>query len=86
MRMGFIRPHPHRLFALDSGRRSSGRPAFTPHIPTTIVDYLYTEHEDNTREFRQHMLHHSVTLASIRVFRVTTPLSCIHNYCEWQGK
>jgi len=40
MEMGFIRPHPHRLFALESGRRSSSRPAFTPTY-TTIV-YLCT--------------------------------------------
>ena len=38
-RMGFIRQHPHRPFALESGRPSSSRPAFTPHIPTTIVLY-----------------------------------------------
>jgi hypothetical protein len=40
MEMGFIRPHPHRLFALESGRRSSSRPAFTPTY-TTVV-YLCT--------------------------------------------
>jgi len=40
MEIGFIRPHPHRLFALESGRRSSSRPAFTPTY-TTIV-YLFT--------------------------------------------
>jgi hypothetical protein len=40
MEMGFIRPHPHRLFALELGRRSSSRPAFTPTY-TTVV-YLCT--------------------------------------------
>ena len=43
--MGFIHPHPHQVIAL---RRSSSRPTFTPHILTTVVNYLCREHEDNT--------------------------------------
>jgi len=35
IRMGSIRPHPHQLFALESGRRSSDIEPYSFHTPHT---------------------------------------------------
>jgi len=47
--MGFIRPHPHRLFALESGRCSSSRPAFTPTYTTIVCLCIHVARGQYTR-------------------------------------
>jgi len=64
MEMGFIRPHPHRLFALESGRRSSSRPAFTPTYTTVVYLCTHVARGQYTRYGDSGIVHASLISAA----------------------